>query len=46
MLLKKNIHLQISAFVQDTEFPGIVARPVCDFGAMDYQYQVSNNLKY
>lgn len=23
----------------DTEFPGIVARPVCEFGALDYQYQ-------
>lgn len=23
----------------DTEFPGVVARPICEFGASDYQYQ-------
>lgn len=23
----------------DTEFPGVVARPICEFGANDYQYQ-------
>lgn len=26
--------------VQDTEFPGVVAKPICEFGASDFTYQV------
>jgi len=24
----------------DTEFPGVVAKPICEFGASDFTYQV------
>jgi CCR4-NOT transcription complex subunit 7/8 len=39
------LYKKIWLLVQDTEFPGIVAKPLCEFGASDFTYQVRNNLK-
>ena len=34
------------SFLKDTEFPGVVAKPICEFGASDFTYQVSEHFKF